>query len=52
MEIRRKCDFTEDELLELKETAFVKEFTISHGSISIDMLYIVHPITRMTRRDD
>lgn len=52
MEVRRRCEFSASELAELKENAFVMEYTITYDLIKLDMVYIVHPITSLTRKDD
>lgn len=52
METRKRNEVTTAELNQLKEEAFVMEYTVTHGNMTEDMLYIVHPITSLTRKDD
>ena len=52
MEVRRRCEFSASELAELKENAFVMEYTITYDMIKLDMVYIVKPITSLSRKDD
>jgi hypothetical protein len=51
MEVRKKCEFTASELAQLKEEAFVMEYSVTQGNTTEDMLYIVHPITSMTKKE-
>lgn len=51
MEIRRRNEFSYNQLEDLKEVAFVMEYTVTHDGIVEDMLYIVHPITSLTREE-
>lgn len=51
MEIRKRNEITIAELNQLKEEAFVMEYSVTHGNMTEDMLYIVHPITSMTKKE-
>ena len=51
METRKRNEVTAAELNQLKEEAFVMEYTVTQGDYVEDMLYIVKPITSMTKKE-